>query len=71
MRFSLKHILRWVVGRQARPNYRVPLAQCGQCAGFVPLLRSTCVSTLGRVLCQKCRQVLSNLALAYHANGKG
>jgi len=61
MSFFPKHILRWVVGDQARPNYRVPLVQCGQCAECVPLLRSTCVSTLGRVFCKDCHALFTAL----------
>lgn len=46
-----------ILGDQARPNQRVKyFVRCGQCDGFVPVLRSTCVSVLGRPLCRDCRQ---------------
>ena len=59
MRFFLKHILRSMVGDQAWSNYQVPLVQCGQCDGFVPLLRSTLISVFGSVFCKECRNTLS------------
>ncbi len=49
-----------VVGDKARPNYRVPLVRCGQCEEFVPLLRSTFVSSLGGAYCQECRDTFKD-----------
>lgn len=49
-----------VVGDKARPNYRVPLIRCGQCEEFVPLLRSTFVSSLGGAYCKECRDTFKD-----------
>ncbi len=52
-----------VVGAKARSNYRVPLVWCGQCNGFVPLLRSTFVSSLGCAYCKECRDTFKDCSL--------